>query len=188
MAYVRFPIPEFKYDQFKNMAWSAPTFLADVEIKRLIDGQKAGDASVYGGYPIKPPDAFFDQLGVRGDHRHAVMCVLPKKPVKVLGRSHSWYIQRAVVVDSLDPSAIKTLFDWKTARPINTRLGPDNGLTIDGGVVYAVGCRSYADYWLGNRTIIDNQWNKGRGFRILSPVSDDVDDFHGIYLAFEWDA
>ncbi len=188
MAYVRFPIPEFNYAEFKNMTWTAPTFLAEGEITRLIAGQKANDVSMLGGYPIKPSDAFFDRLGVRGEHRHAVMCVLPKKPVKVLGRSRSWFIQRAVAVDSLEPGAGKPLFDWKTTRPINTRLGPDNGITIDGGVIYVVGCRSYADHWLGNRTIVDNQWNKGRGFRILSPVSDDVDDFHGIYLAFEWDS
>ena len=186
MAYVRFPIPEFKYAEFKNMAWAAPTFLAEGEIKRLIAGQKANDASVYGSYPIKPSNVFFDKVNVRGDHRHAVMCVLPNKPVKVLGRSHSWYIQRAVAVDSLDPDALKTVFEWKTARPMNTRLGPDNGMTIDGGVVYVVCGRSYADHWIGNRTIVDNQSNKGRGFRVLSAVSDDVDDFHGIYLAFEW--
>lgn len=188
MAYVRFSIPEFNHREFKDRTWSPPDFLAAPAIQRLIDGQKAGDASVAGAYPIKPADAFFDKLNVRGDHRHAVMCVLPKKPVKLLGRSHAWFIQRAVVVDSLDPAVMKTVVDWTTPRPMNTRLGPDNGVTIEGGVVYAVCCRKYADYWLGNRTIADNEWKTGRGFRILSASVEDINDFHEIYLAFEWDA
>ena len=186
MAYVRFPIPEFNQKEFKDMAWSPPEFAADPEIKRLTDAQKAGDPAACGAYPVKPSDAFFDKLNVRGDQRHAVMCVLPKEPVKLLGRSHAWFIQRAVIVDSLDPAAMKTIVDWKTTRPMNTRLGPDDGTTIEGGVLYAVACRRYGDHWIGNRTIADNAWKKGQGFRVLSASVEDINDFHEVYLAFEW--
>lgn len=188
MAYVRFSIPEFAHKEFKDMAWSPPAFAGDAEVERLIEGQKAGDAAVCGAYPVKPSDAFFDTLEVRGDRRHAVMCVLPKKPVKLLGRSHAWFIQRAIIVDSLDPAAMKTAIDWWTPRPINTRLGPDNGVTIEGGVVYAVACHKHGDRWIGNRTIVDNAWKEGRGFRILSASVEDINDFHEVYLAFEWGA
>lgn len=187
MAYVRFPVPEFNHREFKDMPWQAPNFLGDADIKRLAERQKAGDVQAYGAYAIKPADAFFEALKVRGDHRHAVLCVLPDKPVKLLGRSHAWFIQRAVIVDSLDPGTMKTVVEWTTPRPINTRLGPDDGVTVNGGVLYAVCCRKYADYWIGNRTILDNDWNKGRGFRILSASVEDVNDFHEIYLAFSWD-
>ncbi len=185
MAYVRFPIPAFNAKEFKNMAWSAPSFLKDAEIADLMKRQKAGDASSYGVYAVKPSDAFFDAHKIKGDNRHAVMCVLPSKKVKVLGRSHAWYIQRAIVLDGMDAGS-KTVLDWKTTRPICTRLGPDDGTTIDGGVYYALCCRQYADYWLGNRTILDNEWKKGSGCRILSASVDDIDDFHEVYLEFQW--
>lgn len=188
MAYVRFPIPEFNQKEFKDMAWSPPAFADEAEVKRLTDGQKAGNAAVYGAYPVKPPDAFFDSLSVKGDHRHALMCVLPNRPIKLLGRSHAWFIQRAVVVNSLDPAGMKTVVDWRTPRPMNTRLGPDKGTTIDGGVLYLVACHKYADYWIGNRTIVDSAWKKGQGFRVLSSSLDDINDFHEIYLEFEWGA
>ena len=186
MAYVRFPIPEFNPKEFKGMQWTPPSFLGADEIKRLSERQKAGDAAAHGAYAVKPADAFFDKLNVLGDNRHAVMCVMPDGPVKVLGRSHAWFVQRAIAVDSLDPAAMNTVIDWMTPRPMNTRLGPDDGATVDGGILYVVCCRAYGDHWIGNRTILDNGWRKGKGFRVLSASVDKVDDFHEIYLAFEW--
>ncbi len=188
MAYVRFPVPEFDYQQFKKMAWRDPAWLAPAEIERLATGQKKGDPSVWGAYATKPADALFDRLAVRGDRRHAVMCVLPAKPVTLVARSRAWFIQRAVAVDSSDPSVANVVVDWRTTRPISTTLGPAEGTTIDGGVIYVVCCRQYADYWIGNRTILDNDWKKGRGFRILSARDDGADDFHEICLTFEWGA
>jgi hypothetical protein len=188
MAYVRFPIPEFDHREFKDMEWNPPAFLSDADIKRLIERQKAGDASAWGGYPVMPSEAFFDKFKIKGERRHAVLCVLPSKPVKLLGRSHAWFVQRAVVTDSLDPGSCKTVTDWHTPRPINTRLGPDNGITVAGGVLYALCCRSYGEHWTGNRTMIDNAWKKGGGFRILSASVDDINDFHEVYLSFEWSA
>lgn len=188
MAYVRFPIPEFDYKPLKNMTWQEPSWLPDSEVARIVAAQKKGDASVLGAHPIKASDAFFDKLGFKGDKRHVVMCVLPDKPVKLVGRSRAWFIQRAVGVDSLDPGAMKTVFDWKTTRPICTRLGPDAGVTLNGGIVYVVCGRSFGDRWIGDRTILDNGWKKGAGFRVLAASDDGPDDFHEVCLTFEWGA
>lgn len=188
MAYVRFSVPEFDYKKFKKMSWRESPWLGPAEIERLTAGQRKGDPSAWGAYAIKPADAFFDKLAVKGDRRHAVMCVLPDRPVALTARSRAWHIQRVVAVDSPDGNAMNVVVDWKTPRPISTTLGPPQGTAIKGGVIYLVCCRQYADYWIGNRTILDNDWKKGRGFRILSARDEGADDFHEICLTFEWEA
>lgn len=187
MAYVRFPVPEFDYKPLKNMSWQEPAWLSASEIDRIVAAQKKGDSTVLGAHPTKPSDAFFEKLSVTGGQRHAVMCVLPNKPVKVVGRSRAWFIQRAIGVDSLDSGAMNTMFEWTTTRPICTTLGPVDGITLHGGIVYVVCGRRYGDHWIGNRTILDNEWKKGRGFRVLSAADDGPDDFHEVCLTFEWD-
>lgn len=185
----RFPIPEFNRDQFKNMEWIPPACLSKEDQAKLIAAQKAGDPEAVGCYPVHADDAFYDKLQVRGDHRHAIMCVMPDKEVTLVGRSFAWTKQRAVIVDCLDAARCNVLHDWRTPRPMNTRLGPDNGITLNGGVVYAVCCHRFADYWLGNRTLADNQWkggSAGHGFRILSAYDDRINDFHAITLSFSW--
>ena len=51
---------------------------------------ETGEASAYGAYPVMPAEDFFAQLDVRGEHRHALLCVLPGAEVRILGRSHAW--------------------------------------------------------------------------------------------------
>lgn len=185
----RFPIPEFDRDQFKNLEWTPPAFLSKEDQDRLIAAQKAGDAQVCGGYPIQADDAFYDHFSIRGEHRHAILCVLPDRPVTVVGRSFAWYKQRALMVDSLDPTRATVLHDWRTPRPMNTRLGPENGVTLPGGILYVVCAHRYADHWIGNRTLIDNEWTNapgGHGFRILSSSDDRMNDFHHCNLSFSW--
>jgi hypothetical protein len=49
----------------------------------------------------------------------------------------------------------------------------------------------YADHWLGNRSIVQNDWappGGGRGFRVLGSSEPDASDFHHAYLAFDWPA
>lgn len=186
MAYVRFPVPDFDYQSLKKMAWRKPAWLSDADIARVIAGRKNGDASVWGAYAVKPPEAVFDRLAIRGEQRHAVMCVMPDGPISVVGRSRAWFIQRAVAIDSTDPNAAKVAFDWHTTRPISTTLGPAEGTTLNGGVVYLFCCRKYGDHWIGNRTILDNDWKKGGGFRVLSARDEGSDDFHDICLTFAW--
>ena len=181
----RFPIPEFDRDQYKNMEWKPPKLLSGDEQAKLIAAAKAGDVTAYGSYPVEADAAFYDRFKLQGPHRHAVMCILPRKEVKLVGRSWAWPIQRAVVVDSLDVEKAKVLQEWKTPRPMNTRLGPDGGATLEGGVVYALFGHSYSDHWISNRTLKDTKGVAGgKGFNVVS--ASDQDDFHACNLFFSW--
>ncbi len=185
----RFPVPEFDRDEFKDMAWQAPAYLSGGEADRLIAAGRAGEASAYGAYPVLPGEEFFAKLNVRGDHSHAILCVLPEREVRIVGRSYAWPIQRAWIVDALDPEALDVVADWKTPRPMNNRLGPDDGVACAGGSLYLVTGHGYGDHWIGNRTIADNDWDNGEGghgFRVLSSAVEDSAHFHDCNVSFEW--
>jgi len=184
MAYIRFKIPEFDRFSLKGMDWQAPEPIGEDEIARLTEAQKAGDASAYGVYPVMPSDALFDHLTIRGDNRHAVMCVMPNSGGQIVGRSYAWRIQRAILTDGLDPSSLNMIGDWITPRPMNTRLGPEDGIEAS-GIVYALCCNGIGDYWLGNRTILENG---DGGSRILSAHIEDSGDFHDCNLEISWSA
>lgn len=183
----RFPIPEFDRDQFKNMQWAAPRLLSRDEQAKLIERARGGDATAYGSYAVEADEAFYERFKLRGPHRHAVMCLLPRGEVKLVGRSWAWPIQRAVVVDSLDAANARVLQEWKTPRPMNTRLGPDQGVGLEGGVVYAVFGHRYSDYWISNRTLNDTRGAApGKGFSVVSASDEDNHDFHACNLSFSW--
>ena len=191
VAWKRFPVPEFDRDAFKDMAYEAPPILSAAEAADLITKRDAGDASVYGAYAVIPDDALFDRFTIQGEHRHAIMCLLPDEPVHLLGRSWGWHIQRALILDSLDADSAEVTFEWRTPRPMNTRLGPEDGVTTNGGVAYVMTGNRYADHWIANRSIIQNDWEPGdgkSGFRLLAATDDELDDFHDCYLAFAWPA
>lgn len=183
----RFPIPEFDRDQYKNMAWQQPALLSRDEQRRLIEAADSGKTDVYGSYAVEADEAFYERFKLRGPHRHAVMCILPKKDIRLVGRSWAWPIQRAVVVDSLDAGQARVLQEWKTPRPMNTRLGPDNGVAIGAGVVYALLGHRYSDYWISNRTLTDTRGaTPGKGFSVVSASDEDNHDFHACNLSFSW--
>jgi hypothetical protein len=183
----RFPIPEFDRDQYKNMEWSEPKFLSPAEQARLIAAAQAGDEKAYGCYAVKADEAFYDRFKLKGQHRHVLMCLLPKKEVKLVGRSWAWPIQRALVVDSLDAAKASVVQEWMTPRPMNTRLGPDSGTTLAGGPVYLVAGHKYADHWIVNRTLVEKKAPAGaKGFGMLSATEDDNHDFHACNLSFVW--
>lgn len=187
--FVRFPVPEFDRGRFKGMSWQAPEFLDPDAVADLVARQKAGDASAWGCYPVMPEDAFFEELGVRGDHRHTVLCVMPDAEVSVVGRSYAWLIQRARMVDVPLAGSHKVLADWKTPRPMNTLLGPKDGIVLPGGVACAVVAHAHGGHWGGNRTILQNgeAMGDGRsGFRILSAGVEDSQNFHDCNLEFSW--
>ena len=191
LKYKRFPVPEFNRDELKDLAWQAPSPLAQDEIDRLIEKRNAGDASVYGAYAVMPGEALFDKFAFRGEHRHALMCLLPDGETTVIGRSWAWPIQGAKLVDSLDPEGCSVIADWRSMRPMNTRLGPEDGIEVGGGVLYALMGHRYADHWIANRTIVQGDWapaSGGDGFRIVSSSDDDLDDFHDCVLSFQWGA
>ena len=74
---------------------------------------------------------------------------------------------------------------------MNTRLGPEDGISHAGGVLYAVCSHGYGDHWAGNRTIAQNGLNGAEGrraCRVLSASVDDKNDFHDCNISFEWSA
>lgn len=189
VAWKRFPVPEFNRNEFKEMAYTATTPLSPSDANALIERRKGEALDVYGGHVVMPAEALFERFKIRGEFRHAVMCLLPSAPVNLLGRSWAWKIQRALVLDSLEASSANVLHEWKTPRPMNTRLGPDDGVTVAGGTCYVITANKYADHWLGNRSIIDREWRPGSGrtgFRILGSSDPEIPDFHHTYLAFDW--
>ena len=184
----RFPIPEFDHDELKSLDWVAPELLELETAARIVEAAGRGDTSVYGAYPVAASAAFLDSLSVRGDHRHVLLCVMPPAGVRILGRSYAWKIQRAMASPAVDGPATQLLLDWKTPRPMNTRLGPDEGVPSPATTMYLVLVHRYSDDWVANRTIADNEWTgpSGHGFRVLSSDSDEFNDFHSSVVSFDW--
>ncbi len=185
----RFPIPEFDHDELKSLDWTAPEPLDLGAAARIVEAAGDGDTSVYGAYPVAASDAFLDSLSVRGEFRHAVLCVVPAAGVRMLGRSYAWKIQRAMAAPAVDGPSSGLLLDWKTPRPMNTRLGPEEGTDAPAASMYLVLAHQYSDYWVANRTIADNEWTgpSGNGFRVLSCDNEEVSDFHASAVSFDWD-
>ena len=124
----RFPVPEFDYEELKGRDYHEPVTVDAAEANRLAAAAAAGDTAVFGAYPVAASDAFFDVLDVRDGHRTAVLCLLPASGVTMMGRSHAWRRQRVAVVDGVPGDSPSLLAEWKTPRPMNTRLGPQNGV------------------------------------------------------------
>ncbi|MGO8831923.1 MAG: hypothetical protein ACLQE9_03790 [Roseiarcus sp.] len=188
VGFKRFPIPEFDHVALKNMSWTPPKFLQPAEAQRLVSARLNGDAGSLGAYPVMPDDALFDRLRIRGEHRHAVLCILPDRS-RVMGRSNAWPVQQAWIVSSLQPQSLNVIAQWKTPRPMNTRLGPDDGIELAQNVVYVLTGHRYGDHWIGNRSIVQSDWKKAGaagGFAILSASADDVNNFHDCNLYFSW--
>ncbi|MEP6655665.1 MAG: hypothetical protein ABJC33_00430 [Betaproteobacteria bacterium] len=183
----RFPVPAFDYERFKNMDWIPPTLLTPAEQEQKLSAVRSGAGDGFGGFHVQADSRFYERFNLRGPHQHAVMCLLPQREVRLVGRSHAWAIQHALVVDSLDADRSKVLYEWKTPRPMNTRLGPDNGVTFAGDVVYVVCSHGYADYWIVNRTLVDDRRSTAEpGFGVISASDDSINDFHACNLAFNW--
>ena len=186
----RFPIPEFDHDELKSLDWTAPELLDPEAAARIVEAAGSGDTSVYGAYPVAASEAFLDSLSVRGEHRHAVLCVMPAAGVTMLGRSYAWKIQRAMASSGTDGPSTGLLLDWKTPRPMNTRLGPGAGIASPAAAMYLVLVHRFSHYWVANRTIADNAWTgpSGHGFRVLSSDGEEYDDFHSSVVSFHWGA
>jgi hypothetical protein len=181
----RFPIPAFDYERFKNMDWREPICVDPSQQAKLLEA--AVDRGAFGAFPVQADTAFYDRFSLRGAHQHALMCLLPQHEVNVIGRSHAWAIQQALIVDSLDAGRAKVVYEWKTPRPMNTRLGPDNGVTVQGGLLYVICSHRYSDYWLVNRTLVDTNGFAGEpGFGVISASDDEINDFHACNVWFDW--
>lgn len=184
----RFPIPEFDHNDLKGLAWTPPELLDLAEAARIVEAAGDGDESACGAYPVAASDAFLDALSIRGEHRHALLCVTPAAGARVTGRSYAWKIQRMAAAPGADGPPARLLADWKTPRPMNTRLGPADGTSAPAAAMYVVLAHRYSDHWVANRTIIDNGWTgaSGSGFRVLSCDDDESGDFHAAVVSFDW--
>ncbi len=172
----RFPVPEFDRYPLKNLSWQPPTIQDSLSAKEL--GCVAMNASA----------EYYDRFQFQGESLVAVACRLPDQELTISGNSFAWPIQRAVITDSLDASSCKILADWKTPRPMNTRLGPDGGIKERVREAYILLGHQFADHWIGNRIMLDNEWSGslGNGFRILSSSETQIDDFHDAVIYVEW--
>lgn len=178
----RFPVPEFDRDQFKNLAWTEPSPLPSDQLSKLAASAKNG-----AGHPVVVGSGLASRLGFKMEGKAAVMCLLPDKEVRMTGRSWAWPIQRAVVVDSLDPDKAIVIADWHTPRPMNTRLGPDAGVIVTQKVVYVLCGHQYGDHWIANRTLLGKKEpGTGGGISVLSATGDDINDFHACNVMFSW--
>jgi len=188
VSFKRFPIPEFDHVALKNMPWAPPKVIDPAEAQRLVSARLKGDTSSFGAYPIMPGDALFDHLRIHGEYRHAVLCILPDRSM-VMGRSNAWPVQKAWIVSSLQPQSLDVIAEWKTPRPMNIRLGPDEGIELATKVVYVLAGHRYGDHWIGNRSIVQSDWKRAGaagGFAILSASADEVNNFHDCNLYFSW--
>jgi hypothetical protein len=180
----RFPVPDFDRDLFKNLPWTEPSILSPAEISTLAESGREG---LIGGHPVAVSDDLAKRFKFQMDGKSAVMCLLPAKAVRMTGRSWAWTIQKALVIDSLDPERAVVLADWTTPRPMNTRLGPDNGIVISARIVFVLCGHQYADHWIANRTLLSSEKGaSATGYSILSASDDRINDFHSCNLTFDW--
>lgn len=183
----RFPVPDFDRDLFKNLPWTEPSTLSSQEVSTLSDRHHTSRESRVGGHPVGVGAALAERFNFKPDGKPAIMCVLPSKEVRMTGRSWAWPIQRALVLDSLDAERATVLADWKTPRPMNTRLGPDNGIVISSHVVFVMCGHRYGDHWLFNRTLVSHSGVPGsEGFGVVSASDDRINDFHSCNVTFTW--
>ncbi len=175
----RFPVPEFDRHSLKDLDWCAPEVQAHPNRGANVCVAVNADPALYEKFHFKAETPLL-----------AVACTLPGTAANVSGNSFAWPIQRAVIIDSLNVETCEVIADWKTPRPMNTRFGPDGGITINHSEVYVLIGHQIADHWLANRIMPDNDWrgDSGNGYRILSSSETEINDFHDAVIYFEWQA
>ncbi|MDE0310144.1 MAG: hypothetical protein OXI60_09980 [Acidiferrobacterales bacterium] len=173
----RFPVPEFDRHALKDLDWETPQIADQL------------NEESYGAAALAADPAICDKFHFQGEHVLIVACTLPDQPVRVSGNSFAWPIQRVVMFDSLNADECNVVADWKTPRPMNTRFGPDGGITVTAGKLYILIGHQFADHWVGSRVMLDNEWSGDceSGFRILSSCEAEINDFHDAVVYFEWD-
>lgn len=189
--YKRFPVPEFDRDALKNLTWQKPSFISEDAAKRLADDHQNGSTKDIGAHAIAPgplSKAIFEKLKLQGEHQYVIQCLLPKDTVTVFGRSYAWPVQHAWIIDSFAADRCNAVVSWETPRPMNTRLGPEEGVVLAQKAVYVLSGHRYGDHWIANRMMIQPDWRKAGakgGFAILAS-STDKNDFHDCNLYFAW--
>lgn len=188
MAWKRFPIPEFDHRSLRGLTYSPPETISKSEEDSLVAAALSGDQSGLGAYGVEPNAELLERLSFNGDHQQMILCILPAGGCRLLGRSMAWYNQRAYVLDANSPDA-QVIHEWRTPRTHNTRLGPDDGVSLDRQVIYLLSGRILEDEDRGNRVMIDTGWSPGAGragYRILAGCDKGGDNFHDTCLMVSW--
>lgn len=185
----RFVLPDFDYEGLKDLEWSSPTFISEGDAIQRAQSAMSEDGIDVGVFPVQVSDALYERFDIRGPHRHAVLCITPKRELTLLGKSHAWKKQRLLILDGIDNNNAEVLIDWKTARPMSTRLGPIDGTQLTGGAWYVLFSHMIGDYFVGNRTLFGSANQEGEGadrLSIMSSSEPDFNDFHDCNLYINW--
>ena len=177
MGYIRFPIPSFDHKKLRGLDWTQPIFLSEDDINL-----KIGAKSTYGGFTVEAPESVTSKFSIRGEYVHAILCVVPSG-TRIVGRSYSWWLQRALIIDSLNSEECKIICDWRTPRPMNSRFGPEEGIVLEHDCFYILSCHNHGEHWDGNRTLIQDHDN---GRLILGSAKKGTNNFHEFCLTFSW--
>lgn len=190
MSWRRFPVPEFDHRALRGIDYAPPAPVSKEEETRIAAAAASGDPSVAGAYAVEPDQALLEKLCFRGDYRQMILCALPGPGAHLKARSMAWFNQRAYVLDRNDAGA-ETLYSWRTPRTHNTRLGPQEGVTLDRPFVYLLSGRILEDHDRGNRVMVDPAWAPGgghAGYRVICGCDKGGDNFHDSCFMFSWAA
>lgn len=188
MEWKRFPVTKFEYRVLKNRPYDPPSPISSEEEARIVDAAASGDSSVAGAYAVEPNPSLLEALGFKGEHVTMMLCALPGPGAHLQCRSYAWFNQRVFILDRNAPDA-ETIHDWHTPRPMNTLLGPEDGVTLNNTAVYVLNGRILSDHTRGNRVMIDPDWTPGdgkAGYRIIAACDEGDDNFHDSCLEFTW--
>ncbi|MBO67272.1 MAG: hypothetical protein CL398_03075 [Acidiferrobacteraceae bacterium] len=185
----RFVLPDFDYEGLKDLEWSSPALISEDEAIHRAKSASSDSRSEIGVFPVQASDALYERFDIKGVYRHAVLCVTPQEKVTLLGKSHAWKKQRLLILDSIEIENAQVLMDWKTARPMSTRLGPIDGVQLPGGSWYVIVSHMIGNHFVGNRTLlssISQEDQKANGLSIMSSSEPEFNDFHDCNLYITW--
>ena len=188
MAWKRFPVPEFDHRSLRNLTYKAPETISKKQEEELLVNSRTGDNSHSGAYAVMPDTELLNRLNFRGDMQQMILCIIPSEGGNLLGRSMAWFNQRAYILDANSADA-KIIYEWRTPRTHNTRLGPEDGIQLNYTALYLLSARILEDENRGNRVMIDHDWkpqNGSQGYRIIAGSDKDKTNFHDSCFTFTW--
>ena len=188
MQWERFQVPEFDYSALRNMVYEPRELLSSREACDIASRHTQGEAAAYGAYLCEPGPALVERFNFQGQHATAILCILPKSGARLLARSRAWFRQRLIILDDNGADG-NVLHEWKTPRPFNTRLGPDDGVVLEHPVIWILSGRILDDQTRANRVMADALWKpdgERAGFRIVAANDTEKHQFHECCIEVSW--